>query len=90
MLLPVGLLQDPAGWFAHDTVFGAGGGYSALRVAALLDALNALTREIRVTENSSTLGVLKVPAGPSTSEHKNKYGMDYEPPAPNSPAYERR
>jgi len=57
---------------------------------ALLDALNALTREIRITENTSTLGMLQVPAGPSASEHKNKYGMDYEPPAPNSPAYERR
>src|SRR5712691_9939000 len=56
----------------------------------LLDALNALTREIRVTENSSTLGMLQVPAGPSASQHKNKYGMEYEPPAPNSPAYERR
>ncbi len=57
---------------------------------ALLDALNALTREIRVTENSSTLGMLQVPAGPSASQHKNKYGMEYEPPAPSSPAYERR
>ncbi len=42
VLLPVGLLQDPAGWFAHDTVFGAGGGYSAPRVAALLDALKPI------------------------------------------------
>jgi hypothetical protein len=23
------------------------------------------------------------------SAHKNKYGMDYEPPAPNTPGYER-
>ena len=57
---------------------------------ALLDALNAMTREIRITENSSTLGILQVRTGPSGGEHKNKYGMDYEPPAPNSPAYERR
>ena len=56
---------------------------------ALLGTLDAMTREISVTENSSTLGVLEVPAGMPASAHKNKYGMDYEPPAPNTPAYER-
>jgi plastocyanin len=54
---------------------------------ALPETLNAMTREIRVTENSSTLGVLEIPAAPAASAHKNKYGMDYEPPTPNSPAY---
>jgi plastocyanin len=56
---------------------------------ALMESLDAMTREISVTENSSTLGVLVVPAGMPASAHKNKYGMDYEPPAPNTPAYER-
>jgi len=56
---------------------------------ALTESLDAMTREISVTENSSTLGVLEVPAGLPASAHKNKYGMDYPPPAPNTPAYER-
>jgi len=56
---------------------------------ALMESLDAMTREISVTENSSTLGVLEVPASMPASAHKNKYGMDYEPPAPNTPAYER-
>jgi len=56
---------------------------------ALAESLDAMTREIRVTENTSTLGVLEVPAGMPASAHKNKYGMDYQPPAPNTPAYER-
>ena len=56
---------------------------------ALMESLDAMTREISVTENSSTLGVLEVPAGMPASAHKNKYGMDYQPPAPNTPAYER-
>src|SRR6266571_5158710 len=56
---------------------------------ALMESLDAMTREISVNENSSTLGVLEVPAGMAASAHRNKYGMDYEPPAPNSPAYER-
>jgi hypothetical protein len=54
---------------------------------ALAAALSSMTREITVTPESSTLGVLQVPAGPPVNAHKNKYGMDYEPPAPDSPGY---
>jgi plastocyanin len=54
------------------------------------EALDALVHEINVTPSSSTLGVLQVPAATEAVAHKNKYGMDYEPPAPNSPAYEQR
>jgi len=50
--------------------------------------LEAMSREIKVTDSSSTLGVLPISAGPATTAHKNKYGMDYEPPAPDSPAYQ--
>jgi plastocyanin len=56
---------------------------------ALPETLNALTRDVRVSENSSTLGVLEIAAGAVSSAHKNKYGMDYEPPAPNTPGYEQ-
>jgi plastocyanin len=55
---------------------------------ALPETLNAMTREINVTESSSTLGVLEIPSGPAATAHKNKYGMDYEPATPNSPAYD--
>lgn len=51
------------------------------------ETLSAMTREINVTGESSSLGVLQVPTGPSATAHKNKYGMDYEPPEPNDPAY---
>jgi plastocyanin len=54
---------------------------------ALPETLKALTREINVTESSSTLGVLQVPAERAVSAHKNKYGMDYDPPEPNTPGY---
>ena len=54
---------------------------------ALPETLKTLTRDVNVTEASSTLGVLQVPAERLASAHKNKYGMDYEPPAPNSPGY---
>jgi plastocyanin len=55
---------------------------------ALPENLNAMTKEVTVTPQSSTLGVLEVPASPIVNAHKNKYGMDYEPPAPGSPGYE--
>ena len=54
---------------------------------ALPETLKTLTREISVTESSSTLGILQVPTERLVSAHKNKYGMDYEPPEPNSPGY---
>jgi plastocyanin len=50
-------------------------------------SLDAMTREITVSETSTTLGLLQISAAPAASAHKNKYGMDYEPPAPNDPAY---
>ncbi len=57
---------------------------------ALPETLKTLTRDINVTEGTSTLGILQVPAEHLASAHKNKYGMDYEPPAPNSPGYNNR
>jgi plastocyanin len=55
---------------------------------ALPENLNALTREVTVSENSSSLGVLQVTAGIVSTAHKNKFGMDYEPPAPDTPGYQ--
>src|SRR5579863_3834326 len=55
---------------------------------ALPETLNAMARDVNVTDSSSTLGVLEIPAGPVATAHKNKYGMDYEPPDPNSPGYD--
>lgn len=54
---------------------------------ALPATLSAMTRVINVTSESSTLGVVQVAANPVATAHKNKYGMDYEPPAPDNPAY---
>src|SRR5262249_32232005 len=44
VLLPLGLIQDTAGWFSHSTALGSDGGFSAARVAALLDALKPILR----------------------------------------------
>jgi len=50
--------------------------------------LNALTRAVKVSSSSSTLGVLKI-KGSAISAHQNKFGMDYEPPAPNGAGYQQ-
>ncbi len=55
---------------------------------ALPENLNSLTREITVSENKSTLGIVQINSAATSTAHKNKYGMDYEPPAPNNPVYE--
>jgi plastocyanin len=52
------------------------------------ETLNALTREITVSEGASTLGLLRLPASAPAQPHKNMYGKDYTPPAPGNPAYE--
>ena len=57
--------------------------------AALPESLKAMTREVTVSESASTLGVLRLTAAGLSQSHKNKYGRDYDRPAPDSPAYQR-
>jgi plastocyanin len=57
--------------------------------AALPEQLNAMTREIEVSPNTSTLGVIRLSAASLQLAHKNKYGQDYDPPTPDNPAYVR-
>lgn len=56
---------------------------------ALPETLRALSREITVSEENATLGVLRLPQPPLSLGHKNLYGRDYDPPAPASPTYAR-
>ncbi|MGA7078269.1 MAG: hypothetical protein WBQ43_02430 [Terriglobales bacterium] len=49
------------------------------------------TREITIAENSSSLGVIRVPrANGHSMAHKNKYGREYDEPTPNSSVYEQQ
>jgi plastocyanin len=56
---------------------------------ALPETLNGMAREVTVLEGSSTLGVLRLTAATLPPGHKNKYGREYNPPTPASPAYAR-
>jgi len=69
---------------------GVAPGHYILRVwyeATLPERLNALAREVTVSESTSTLGVFQLPTSSMPEEHKNMYGRDYPPPSPDSPAY---
>jgi hypothetical protein len=48
-------------------------------------------REITISENSSSLGVIRVPAANRLSMvHKNKYGREYDAPTPDSSIYKQQ
>jgi plastocyanin len=65
-------------------------GRYALRIwyeATLPERLNAMAREVTISESTSTLGLFQLPTTTMPEEHKNLYGHDYPPPNPDSPAY---
>jgi plastocyanin len=48
-----------------------------------------MTREITIAENSSSLGVIRVPqADGQRMAHRNKYGREYDDPTPNNSVYQ--
>jgi plastocyanin len=54
------------------------------------ETLRELTREVTISDDTSTLGVLRLPDPGMPQPHKNLYGQDYAPPNPDTPAYEHR
>jgi plastocyanin len=59
--------------------------------AALPDKLDALTREVNISDATANLGLLRLDGTELAQTHKNKYGRDYEPPTPlTSPAYQHQ
>jgi plastocyanin len=53
------------------------------------EELSALTRQLEIDDAGASLGVFHLTAVKLPQGHKNKYGKDYDPPAPDSPAYAR-
>jgi plastocyanin len=53
------------------------------------ESLHSLTREVTIAPGETTLGNVTVVESDFTLTHKNKYGKDYDPPEPDSPAYTR-
>ena len=57
--------------------------------ASLPQDLSLLAREITVSENTSSLGTVRLTESQVSHAHKNKYGQDYEPSTPAGPVYQR-
>jgi hypothetical protein len=53
------------------------------------ETLRAVEREITVTPADTFLGTFSLAESNYELAHKNKYGRDYDPPDPDSPAYAR-
>jgi plastocyanin len=54
------------------------------------DTLRRMQREITIDDISHSIGTISLLSLPLTlPSHKNKYGMDYRPEAPDNPAYVR-
>jgi hypothetical protein len=58
--------------------------------SATPDTLKVLSRNVTVTASGAALGLLRIRAADLPAAHKNKYGRDYDPPAPDSPVYEHQ
>jgi plastocyanin len=82
-------ISDPRG---EVVIANVPSGKYTLRVwyeTALPEALKAMTREVTVSDASSTLGVLRLAEANTPTTHQNLYGRDYDSPAPDSPPYVR-
>jgi plastocyanin len=82
-------ISDPRG---QVVIANVPSGKYTLRVwyeTALPEALKAMTREVTVSDASSTLGVLRLAEANAPTTHQNLYGRDYDSPAPDSPPYVR-
>jgi plastocyanin len=55
---------------------------------SLPETLDALSREVEVNGTTHSVGTLRVRTTDiAQTQHKNKYGQDYEPPSPSNPVY---
>jgi plastocyanin len=57
--------------------------------SSLPETLNGLTREVTISQPEGSLGIIRVAPTTLLQTHKNKYGRDYDPSTPTSPAYQR-
>ena len=54
------------------------------------DSLKTLSREVTISQHNHSFGVIHIVETSALNlAHKNKYGQDYVPPSPPSPAYSR-
>ena len=81
-------ISDPKGMVTIPNVLSGRYEVHVWDERALPEDLGALTRPVEISESAHSLGVLRLAEHRSVLlSHKNKYGHDYENPAPNLPVY---
>jgi len=86
---PYYAISSPSG---DLTISGVPAGRYSLQLwyeASLPDTLIGLVHEIEISGTASSLGNIRLTEAKLPLTHKNKYGQDYEKPAPSSPVYEQ-
>jgi len=85
---PYYAISDKSGNFSIAQVHPGRYTMKAWAEGATPEALDRLSRGVTVGEENRNLGAIKLVVAPQlTLTHKNKYGRDYDPPTPDSPAY---
>jgi plastocyanin len=54
---------------------------------SLPETLSQMTREMTLSSAQTSVGTIRIPETDLPLAHKNKYGRDYDKPAPSSPGY---
>jgi plastocyanin len=58
---------------------------------ALPETLEGLSRQVDLGGTTQSVGTFRVRESETDkTQHKNKYGLDYDPPSPNNPVYPQR
>ena len=86
---PYYAISNAAGDFAISNVPGGRYQLNVWHERSFPEALKALSREVTVSSTSSSLGELRLPeSGNILSNHKNKYGRQYDSTTPSNPIYD--
>ncbi|MGO9519339.1 MAG: hypothetical protein ACLPND_20075 [Candidatus Korobacteraceae bacterium] len=80
-------VPDKQGEFSFASVPAGGYMLHVWNEHALPAALQALSRAIDVSPTFHAVGTIHIQVTTASTQHKNKYGQDYEPPSPNNPVY---
>ena len=81
-------ISDPSGQISIPDVPYGRYTLHAWNEHALPEALQSVTREVTISPDVPSLGLVRLTANPEAAvAHKNKYGRDYDQPSPSSGIY---
>jgi len=84
---PYYAISDSRGQFVMPNVPPGRYSLQIFHSAVAPEVLKAQSREVTITEGEASLGTFTLGESKMELAHKNKFGRDYDPPEPASPAY---